>query len=187
MPDPKRTCKNCQEEISFSAALCRFCGEESPPPYATLWRRFGAYAVDKVILVTIETIVVILLLMALGPILPFPALPGIGQLTIFSAAQKFMFKLMLILLISLGMVFAWLYFALFEASPLRATPGKLVFRIVVCDNDGNRITFGRASLRFWLKLLTVLTLGVGYLTALFNDQRQTLHDILARTIVLRKT
>src|SRR5450830_1300823 len=41
----------------------------------------------------------------------------------------------------------WLYFAGFESSAARATPGKRASRIVVTDVLGARISFARASVR----------------------------------------
>lgn len=41
----------------------------------------------------------------------------------------------------------WLYFALFESSSLRASPGKLLFGLQVVDECGNRIGLVRAGVR----------------------------------------
>jgi len=78
----------------------------------------------------------------------------------------------------------WLYFAGFEASAARATPGKRLARIVVTDAQGARISFARASVRFLAKLLVMLTtLGLGLLTAVFDRQRRGLDDWIAGTRV----
>ncbi len=79
----------------------------------------------------------------------------------------------------------WLYSALQESSPRQATLGQRVVGLIVTDAAGNRISFGRASGRHFGKYVSSLTMGIGYLLALFNTKRQTLHDMMASTLVLR--
>ena len=50
----------------------------------------------------------------------------------------------------------WLYFALFESRGWQATPGKRLLGLRVTDLAGNRISFGRASRRYFSKLLSFL-------------------------------
>jgi uncharacterized RDD family membrane protein YckC len=50
----------------------------------------------------------------------------------------------------------WLYNALTESSAISATPGKMIFRIAVLDLKGQKISFGKATLRIFLKLITGL-------------------------------
>jgi len=80
----------------------------------------------------------------------------------------------------------WLYFALFESSRLQATPGKLLVGVKVTDMEGRRIGFGRATTRALAKGLSALLCYIGYLMAAFTAQRQALHDIMARTLVLKR-
>lgn len=87
----------------------------------------------------------------------------------------------------LEMAAIWLYFALFECSRLQATPGKLVVRLAVTDLYGRRIGFGRATGRFFAKLLSGLILDIGYMMAGWTTRKQALHDMLAGTCVVRKS
>lgn len=75
---------------------------------------------------------------------------------------------------------AWLYFAVMESSPLQATAGKLLFRLRVCDYGLERISIGRAILRFLARTL----LGVWFLIMLFTNSMQSIHDLLTKTLVL---
>ncbi len=77
----------------------------------------------------------------------------------------------------------WLYFAGLEASEGQATIGKVMTAIIVSDLKGERITFWRASLRYLAKLLSILTLGVGFLMMLRHPRKRTLHDRLSGTVV----
>jgi uncharacterized RDD family membrane protein YckC len=84
-----------------------------------------------------------------------------------------------------GLVLAWLYFTLAEAL-WQGTVGKLLLGIKVTGEDGRRISWWRANARYWAKLLSFLILGVGFLMAAFTDRKQALHDIVARTLVVRR-
>jgi uncharacterized RDD family membrane protein YckC len=75
----------------------------------------------------------------------------------------------------------FLYFVLFEASPLRATIGKMIFSVRVFRRDDRKLTFLRVLLRNLFKFLTVATAGAGYAVALFRKDRRTLHDLLSGT------
>jgi len=80
----------------------------------------------------------------------------------------------------------WLYYALFEASHFQATPGKMALGLVVTDETGHRIGFGRATGRYFAKLISALILYIGFMMAGWTEKKQALHDILASTLVLKK-
>lgn len=81
-------------------------------------------------------------------------------------------------------ILGWLYFAGMESSSRQATLGKSVLGIYVTDLDGNRISFLRATGRYFAKILSGLILGIGYIMAAFTARKQALHDMLASTLVL---
>lgn len=82
----------------------------------------------------------------------------------------------------------WLYFAGLESSPAQTTlPGRLLGTRVT-DLHGRRLTFGRATARHFAMYLSAITpFYVGYLMAFWTARRQTLHDYLARTLVVKST
>jgi uncharacterized RDD family membrane protein YckC/uncharacterized membrane protein YhaH (DUF805 family) len=80
---------------------------------------------------------------------------------------------------------AYPYFALMESGHRQATLGKLATGIKVTDLDGHRISFGRATGRYFLKSVSAAEFMLGYLVS-FSDQQQTWHDYVARTLVLRR-
>jgi uncharacterized RDD family membrane protein YckC len=80
----------------------------------------------------------------------------------------------------------WIYSAYLESSKNQATLGKLAIGAAVTDMQGNRITFARGSLRFFGKILCVLTLFVGFLIIAFTTYKQGLHDKIAGTLVFRQ-
>jgi Tfp pilus assembly major pilin PilA/uncharacterized membrane protein YeaQ/YmgE (transglycosylase-associated protein family) len=87
----------------------------------------------------------------------------------------------------LGFVIGWLYFALMESSAGQGTIGKRVVGIVVTDLNGDRIGFGRATGRYFGKILSSIILLIGYLMAAFTQRKQGLHDMLASTLVLNRS
>jgi len=78
----------------------------------------------------------------------------------------------------------WLYYALLESGNMQATLGKRAMGIRVADLEGNRISFGRATGRYFGRILSAAILCIGYLMMLWDSKRQTLHDKLAGTIVI---
>lgn len=91
---------------------------------------------------------------------------------------------LLLLVTLLGFVAQWLYFALFESSSLHATPGKLAMGIKVVDGAGHRISFGRATGRWFGKIVSGLILNIGYMMAGWTERKQALHDMMAGTLVV---
>lgn len=84
--------------------------------------------------------------------------------------------------VSAALIF-WLYFAVFESSAGRATPGKKAARIVVTDAGGARISFARASLRCLGRLTVIASFGLGLVIAVFDRQRRGLDDFIGGTRV----
>ncbi|MCY4588496.1 MAG: RDD family protein [Bryobacterales bacterium] len=85
-----------------------------------------------------------------------------------------------------GTVAGWLYEALLVSSSYQATLGKMAVGIVVTDLQGRRISFLRATGRYFGKIVSGMTLMIGYLIQPFTPKRQALHDIMAGCLVLRK-
>ena len=90
------------------------------------------------------------------------------------------------LAIGLTIFVVWLYYAFFEASAWQATPGKRILNLYVTDVHGRPITFARATLRYFGKMISGLTFMVGYVVAGFTEKKQALHDIIANTLVMRR-
>jgi uncharacterized RDD family membrane protein YckC len=82
-------------------------------------------------------------------------------------------------------VLDWLYYAFMESSVNQATFGKMACGLAVTDTDGNRISFGRATGRYFAKILSALTLGIGFAMVGWTRQKRGLHDFVAGTLVVR--
>ena len=77
------------------------------------------------------------------------------------------------------------YFAGLESSPLEATVGKLLLRIRVVTEDGQRVLGVQASSRFMLKWLGLYPSGAGFLVALVRPDHRPFHDSVSHTRVVR--
>ena len=161
-------------------------GPAAPPPpvwdarppaaqatgYGGFWIRVVAYLLDG-----------ILLNIALGIVASFagiammPGDPAQFNVEAF-ISQMGSFQLV-------AVVVNWLYFALMESSPRGATVGKMIVGLRVVDEQGNRISFLRATGRFFAKFISAVILFIGFLMVAFTDRKRGLHDIIAGTLVVK--
>ena len=76
------------------------------------------------------------------------------------------------------------YHTIFELSPWKATPGKKWLKMSV-ENDARRFEdFFSVLVRNTCKIFSLLIFFGGFAMINFHKRRQSLHDILAGTIVL---
>lgn len=83
------------------------------------------------------------------------------------------------------LILSWLYYALQDSSSYQATIGRRAMDIRLIGDEGEKIDFGRASLRYVSSILSGMILMVGYLMAVFSLRSRALHDRIARTLVVR--
>ena len=159
-----------------------------PPPmhaagvrYAGFWRRSVAYIIDELILGVFSFILLIpfFLMIGLSTFSNHEFEPESSVGLVFAMVSAYAFALCLILLGK------WLYYALME-SKKGATLGKMAMGIRVTDMEGNQISFARGTGRYFGKILSGLTLTIGYMMAGWTQQKQALHDILAGCLVVLK-
>lgn len=124
------------------------------PLYAGFWRRAAASCVDSLVLIVPAIIISI----------------AAGR----SDALAFL----------LNVVVGCAYYAGFHSSSKQATLGKMAFGIKVTDRAGERIGLGRGVGRYFASWLSGIILGIGFLMAAFTQKKQSLHDMLAGTLVV---
>jgi len=137
--------------------------------YASFWLRLLAFCVDFVIISIIFSIIVLTFNLEINEKY---IVADYGILVFYRGPIVFLI--------------GYLYYSLLESSKLMATLGKRLVKIKVTDLNGDRITFGNATVRFFGKLLSSLFLGMGFLMIFFMSTRQGLHDTFAKTIVIMK-
>ena len=152
--------------------------------FAAFWKRAVALAVDAIIVVAIYSLLIYVVnnLLAL-PLEYSPFLErGLSLKMSPYVEEHFVEIVLLYSLTKLAVLFP--YFTLLESSRLQATLGKLLFGIKVVGLSGKRISFARATGRFFAKILSGQVLLIGYLMAAFTERKQALHDLLAGTLVV---
>lgn len=154
-----------------------------PVIYAGFWLRVVAYLIDDLIVGTIGF---------------FVALPFIGGIIFSGISMEHLnnsdagtfLGVAGILGSILGLILSsiavgWLYFALMESSKNQATLGKMALGLKVTDMEGNPVSFGKASLRYFGKILSGMIMMIGYIMAGLTEKKQALHDMLAGCLVIR--
>lgn len=76
-----------------------------------------------------------------------------------------------------------IYSFILEQSPLKGTIGDKILGIMVVDEDGYQIDFKMAFIRLIGKILTVLTVFIGFIIMPFTKTKQTLEDKISETYV----
>ena len=142
--------------------------------YAGFWIRFVAVIIDALALGIVVWPVSALLALMIGVAGGGVDMPGIGIHLVRG-----------IVIWSLFIFAGWIYEASLESSSKQATLGKMALGLKVTDEYGNRITFARASARFFSKILSRMILLIGYIMAGFTARKQALHDMIAGTLVVR--
>jgi uncharacterized RDD family membrane protein YckC len=204
-------CSKCGAALAADTAFCQSCGNPvaktaiattapsgvsphagvgaivyaSNVTYAGFWLRLVAHLVDGFIVGLAMMILTVPLFLMMG---------GMAMLGSLSRNGNNPDPALVGALISLIAVIAgvsvlgqWLYFAYMESGEKQATWGKQMLGLYVTDLAGNRISFGRASGRFFAKIFIsgLIPLGLGFIMAGFTERKQALHDMIASCLVLR--
>ena len=128
------------------------------PRYAGFWIRLLAYILDAIVLGAIT----------------YPLVRVLSSMGIGDSSSNI-----------LSIAISWMYFAVFESSEWMASPGKKVLGLIVTDEQGMKISIGRATRRYLAKIVSGLILGIGFIMIAFTARKQGLHDKIFHTLVLR--
>jgi len=153
--------------------------------YAGFWLRVVAYIIDSLIV----SLAMLILLVPLFFLMGGAAILGSLGHDLGNQPNPFAIGALLSLGLVIGgvaLIGHWLYFAYLESGEKQATWGKQILGLYVTDLAGNRVSFARASGRFFAKLITgLIPLGIGYIMAGITERKQALHDMIASCLVLR--
>ncbi len=192
-----QSCQNCGLTLSSSlassqaAAPARAAYAAAPPvayvaaptvPYGGFWIRFLAHLIDHVILSAVAAplffIMVLPAIVRIAREAEQNQEPPSPELIVTILSSVFVY-------IALAFVGQWLYDALLTSSSWQGTIGKRVLRLKVVDEAGNRIGFGRATGRFFAKILSSMFFCIGFIMIGFTERKRGLHDMLASTVVMK--
>jgi uncharacterized RDD family membrane protein YckC len=195
----QQLCSSCGNPLLPDGKFCLFCGDviepapapspaiepkptrtlelvPQPPPleYAGFWLRVWAGSID----VAIEALVALVLTVVLDLIMKLVS-PQFGLSPI---TARYVTGIAFILVLTIG---AWLYCACSESSRWRATIGKRIFGLQVVTSSGGKLSFGQASVRHFMKFLSLFTASVGFMMAGWTKRSQALHDMPQDCLVVR--
>jgi uncharacterized RDD family membrane protein YckC len=200
-------CPKCGKETDASGQFCQWCGapieaasavpevpvgtteaEEGPDlgVYAGLGRRFAAFIVDIILIALLGLIVIAFFNLTNGIMYLYYLVVSHAPISSLTESGTPIAALGPIVA-SVGVlvvIVPWLYYAGFESSRGQATPGKVLLRLEVTDLTGNRLSFARATLRFFGKYISTLIIFIGYLMIGLTKKHQGLHDKIAGTLVI---
>lgn len=148
--------------------------------YAGFWLRFVAWIIDRVVLGISFSFISVPVMAASGLrniMMDHPPQTPADLLGLLGVVYK---------LVVLAVVFNWLYYALLESSAWQATLGKKALGLEVTDMNRRRVSFARATGRYFGKIVSAFILMIGFIMAGFTAQKQALHDMMAGCLVLRK-
>ena len=160
------------------------------PPYASappagqfggFWVRFVAYFLDSLIIAI--PMWIIIGVFAGGMVAGFSGTSTEEEQIVAAAAAGFT----IFMIVIVAFVGVWLYEALMTSSERGATLGKRALGLRVVKSDGTRLSFGRATGRFFAKafITGIIPFGIGYIMAGFTDRKRALHDMIADSVVVK--
>jgi len=164
--------------------------------YGGFWVRFAAKFIDNLIVAVVVFVPLIILILVLGISTSRPSQSGFGAFptvepgwagwttgsgAIFAQA---VIGQALSLLFQLILVAVRTVYSTFFLGKFGATPGKMVFKLIVVDASGGKISYGRAFGRSCAEILSQMICAIGYIIAAFDDQKRALHDHMCNTRVI---
>lgn len=171
-------CKECVHEVN-EGEFCSNCGanlvEAGKPRYAGFWIRFVASFIDGIIVGIPITVIAFIL----------GVFTFITSSDVNAAMYEDTIAILYIFLYIGTLMISLLYYAGMHASKLQGTLGKIIVGIKVTDMNGKRISFGRSLGRFLATILSSV-FYIGYIIAAFTEKKQSLHDLIAGTVVVYK-
>lgn len=155
--------------------------------YASFGARWGAQIIDYVLLTAINYIVIIPLLAVIGFSqfsFDFTSFENLSEEEIIASLPAIFGALMAANIAQY--IIRVIYGTLMESGKQQGTVGKMALGIKVTDMEGNKLTISKALLRHIGKIISAFTIFIGYLIALFTENKQALHDLIAGSMVVEK-
>ena len=175
-------CPSCK--LAYFQKVREGLASEEDAQYCGFWIRFCARSLDGLILMAVT-----LPLSAINQVIIFKFYPVTGpgaSLEQFeNTANLGTFLTIQAAFILVGLILTFAYEVYFGGR-FGGTPGKLLLRMRIVRSDFSRLTYGRAAIRFFGKMLSDLTMYIGYIMAGFDPQRRALHDYIADTRVIKR-
>ncbi|MFS0654326.1 RDD family protein [Bacillus sp. 179-C3.3 HS] len=163
--------------------------EKNHPEVAGIGYRFLAYILDYVIVGIPFAFIGVFISAFFFALNPEAALVGDPYFEAYITDPEKAWRdliIIYIILLLIGLFMTWLYHAIMESSKLQTTLGKMAVGIKLTNATGDKITFGRATGRIFAKSLLSPIFCIGFIISFFTKKKQALHDLMAKTIVVKK-
>jgi uncharacterized RDD family membrane protein YckC len=147
--------------------------------YAGFWLRFVAWIIDRIVLQVVSGFV-------LFPLFGAGLMRTLMHMRNGNPDDVFPLMASMSRLFFAALIVNWLYYALLESSTWQGTLGKKALGLQVTDYNLQRISFGRATGRYFARIISAMTLFIGYIMAGFTQRKQALHDMIAGTLVVKQ-
>ena len=131
--------------------------------YAGFWNRFLAGIIDSIVLILVSILVYAILFFTIN----------ITE-TIFIIIENVV-----------SPIISFFYFILFQSSSKQGTPGMILMKIKIYDEQFNRVGVWRLILRYFTTIWSAIFLFIGFFMIGWTKRKQGFHDIVARTIHLK--
>ncbi len=136
--------------------------------YAGFWKRFAAFFIDSIITMIGATVI------------------GLSFAITMAASGTDDPDTLDLVWNTFGCFLDWVYHSVMDSSPTQGTLGKMALGIKVTDLSGDRVGFGKATGRYFGKVISALILLVGFFMVAFTEKKQGLHDMMAGCLVVNK-
>jgi uncharacterized RDD family membrane protein YckC len=165
-------CGDCKPAF-LSRLMAGGAATSSQWHYGGFWIRFAGVFIDGILM---QVVRVPLSLLLLGTVMS-PLAAAKPNPAVFTGAM-----------VTLGFV-SMLIACLYEVIMIHqfgATLGKMAVGIKVIRTDGSGVGWGTSIGRYFMKIVSGLILGIGYIMAGFDDEKRALHDRVCDTRVVYK-
>jgi uncharacterized RDD family membrane protein YckC len=167
-------CPSCATRLGAVAKAKQHSSVAGSYVCASVWRRFIAATFDFALAAAIMLPIAIVLMWVMEAYHSQIGLSEFKSRAVMGSGAAL-----------LWIVWFWIYCAAGESCVHQATPGKRLLGLKVGDTHGERISFYQATCRYFAKFFSTFALLVGFVMAVFHSRRQSLHDMIAGTVVIR--
>lgn len=145
--------------------------------FVGFWKRFLAVIIDSGILFGIT--IVFQSMFNSGSIISFFEANSLEQFEKISKSSNSNLSGLISLIVGL------FYYIIFWVNYDGATPGKRLLAIKIIKEDGTKVSYATAIIRYLGNLVSGFVFGLGYLWVVLDKKKQSWHDKIANTYVIQ--
>jgi uncharacterized RDD family membrane protein YckC len=161
----------------------RISADNNKFKYAGFWKRVVSSIVDSIIIFFVNLVLLIVLIYGFGLTIAGFLTPTHEEAFLVGGLMGYLVWYFISILL------LWLYYVIMESSRCQGTLGKMLLGIYITDQHGRRIGIGRATGRYFLRILlfSVPLLGlIDCLMVAVTEKKQAWHDMPVGCLVLSK-